>query len=165
METVIVLIVVGAALLLLETVLPGMVAGVLGLCSLIAGVVLGYLQGGPRIGNFILIAVLAGLVVGTLLYLRYFPTSRAARLFVSQGKTGELGVEHPELLHQTGTSCTPLRPSGAAIINGHRVDVVAEGTLIERGTPIKVMLVEGSRVVVRAIETKNSSSQTQVNYA
>jgi membrane-bound serine protease (ClpP class) len=44
-----------------------------------------------------------------------------------------------------------LRPSGTANINGQRVDVVTEGGLIERGTAVKVVAVEGSRIVVRAV--------------
>ena len=73
-----------------------------------------------------------------------------AQKFVSQHAVGDLGVDRPELLHGTGTAVTQLRPSGVATINGQRVDVVTEGGLIERGTPVKVVAVEGSRIVVRA---------------
>jgi membrane-bound serine protease (ClpP class) len=59
-------------------------------------------------------------------------------------------VEKPELLNQTGSALTNLRPAGTAIINDRRVDVVTEGAMIERGTPVKVVAVEGMRVVVRA---------------
>jgi len=44
-----------------------------------------------------------------------------------------------------------LRPSGTAVINGKRIDVVTEGPFVERGSPIKVVEVEGARVVVRAV--------------
>jgi membrane-bound serine protease (ClpP class) len=60
-------------------------------------------------------------------------------------------AEKPELLQQTGTAFTQLRPAGTALINGRRVDVVTEGQLIERGTPVRVVAVEGMRVVVRAV--------------
>jgi membrane-bound serine protease (ClpP class) len=43
-----------------------------------------------------------------------------------------------------------LRPSGLALIDGKRIDVVTEGPMIERGTPVKVVAVEGMRVVVRS---------------
>ena len=51
----------------------------------------------------------------------------------------------PELLDQTGAALTNLRPSGIALINGRRVDVVTEGSLIERGTPVKVIAIDGHR--------------------
>jgi membrane-bound serine protease (ClpP class) len=150
METVVTLILVGAALLLLETVLPGMIAGILGILCLVAGVIMGYATFGMRTGNMILFAVGLGLVIGTLYWIKYFPNSSMARVFVSQQTIGDLGVEKPELLNQTGMAHTNLRPSGTAVINGQRIDVVTEGALIERGTPIKVVAVEGMRVVVRA---------------
>ncbi len=151
METVVILVLAGALLLLLETVLPGMVAGILGLVSLVAAVVVGYQRFDTRTGNIVLIIVVLGLTIGLLVYIRFFPKSRAARVFVSQGTVGELGVEKPELLEQNGTATSHLRPSGTALINGRRVDVVTEGEMIERGTPVKVVAVEGLRVVVRRL--------------
>ena len=41
--------------------------------------------------------------------------------------------------------------SRTALINGKRVDVITEGSHIERGTPVIVVALEGMRVVVRAI--------------
>jgi len=64
---------------------------------------------------------------------------------------GELGVAKPELLHATGAALSQLRPSGTAKIDGQRVDDVTEGGLIEAGTAVKVVTVEGARIVVRAI--------------
>lgn len=151
MELVITLLVVGVLLLLAESVLPGMIAGIVGACCLMGGIVEGYVQFGSRTGNTILAGLLIGLVVGFALWLKYFPNSRAARLFISQNVVGDLGTERPALLHQTGTAFTVLRPAGTALINGKRVDVVTEGGLIERDTPVQVVAVEGMRVVVRAL--------------
>jgi len=152
MELVVTLLVVGAILLLLETILPGMVAGAVGGCCLIAGVILGYVRLGPEAGTWILAGTVVGVIAGFIVWARVFPQTRFGRAFISQGVVGEIGTERPELLHQTGTAFTQLRPSGTALINGQRVDVVTEGTLIEKGTPIKVVALEGMRVVVRATE-------------
>lgn len=150
MTVIIILLVLGAVLLFLETLLPGIIVGVVGLICLGAAVVLGYRDFGSGGGNLVLGIVGAGLVLGTLCWLKFFPESRIARKFVSQGAVGELGVDKPELLHATGTALTQLRPSGIADLAGQRVDVVAEAGLIEKGTAVKVVAVEGSRVVVRA---------------
>jgi membrane-bound serine protease (ClpP class) len=64
---------------------------------------------------------------------------------------GALKVEKPELLDQVGVAQTNLRPSGMALIEGKRVDVVTEGPMIEKGTSVRVVAVEGLRVVVRAL--------------
>ena len=55
-----------------------------------------------------------------------------------------------DLLGKSGVAKTALRPSGSALIEGERVDVVTEGNLIEAGTPLRVVAVEGLRVVVRS---------------
>ena len=151
MALIITLLILGAALMFLETLLPGMIAGIIGFLCLLAAVVLGYRDYGFETGTWILVGVIVGLMAGVWCWLKFFPESRMARRFISRGAVGELGVDKPELLHQTGEALTQLRPSGTARINGQRVDVVAETGLIERGTMVKVTAVEGARIVVRAI--------------
>jgi membrane-bound serine protease (ClpP class) len=151
MATVVTLILVGAALLLLETVLPGMIAGIIGLGCLVAGVSVAYVNFDSRTANFVLLAVVVGLTAGALCWFKFFPESRLGKMFISHGTVGGIGAEKPDLLCQTGTAVTPLRPSGAALIDGKRVDVVTEGPFIDRGTPVRVVAVEGMRVVVRAV--------------
>lgn len=151
MEMVVTLLVLGTILLLAELVLPGLIAGICGLLCLLGGVIAAYYEFGPRTGNAVLIGVSLGLLGGMALWMKFFPGSRFGRVFISQQAVGELNVEQPELLHQTGVAFTQLRPSGTALINGKRVDVVTEGALIEKDTPIKVVALEGLRVVVRAI--------------
>ena len=159
MALVITLLLVGAILLLLETVLPGMIAGIVGGCCLIAGVIMGYVEFGVSTGTWILFATVVVLVAGFGVWARYFPESRFGRAFISKGVTGDIRTEKPELLHQTGTAFTQLRPSGTALINGQRVDVVTEGSLIEKGASIKVVAIEGMRVVVRE-EAKREAGNT-----
>lgn len=151
MALIITLLVIGAVLMFLETLLPGMIAGILGFICLMAAVVLGYHDYGYQTGTFILAGVIVGLMAGVWGWLKFFPESRIAKKFISRGAVGELGVDKPELLNQTGEALTQLRPSGNARINGQRVDVVTEGGLIERGAKLKVVAVEGARIVVRAI--------------
>ena len=158
MELVITLLVVGVILLVLETLLPGMIAGVIGLLCLTAGVIASFVSFGPQTGFYVFAGVTVFVIVGTLVWVKVFPHTRMSRQFTSDKTSGEIGTDRPELLHQTGTALTRLRPSGTALINGRRVDVVTEGVMIERDTPIKVLAVEGMRVVVAAIPDKPISS-------
>ena len=45
------------------------------------------------------------------------------------------------------------RPAGTAEFDGERYDVVAEGLAIAAGRAVKVVDVEGNRIVVRETET------------
>src|SRR5206468_5284065 len=109
MELVLTLLVVGAILLLLETVLPGLIAGIVGGCCLLAGVILGYWEFGAQTGTWILLGVVAGVVGGFCAWARIFPNTRLGRVFISTRVVGEMRVEKPSLLHQTGTAFTQLR--------------------------------------------------------
>jgi membrane-bound serine protease (ClpP class) len=151
MALIAILIAVGLILLFLETILPGLIAGFLGLCALFAAIVYSYVEFDMRTANTILLAVLALLIVGTLLWVKFFPESAVARMFVSRRQIGTVAVEKPELLDQVGIALTRLRPAGTAMISGKRVDVVTEGGFIEKDTPVKVVALEGLRVVVRAV--------------
>lgn len=151
MEWIITWFVAGAVLLALETILPGMIAGLVGLFCLGAGVVQSFLVFGSQTGSYILAGVVVALIAGTAFWLKYFPQTPMARVFTSRSTVGEINAVRPELLHQTGSALTTLRPSGTALISGQRVDVVTEGSMIERDTPVEVIAIEGMRVVVRAL--------------
>lgn len=147
------LLIVGTILILIEFILPGMIAGILGCVCLIVAIVIGYTRFGATTGNLILIGVVFGLLVTAVLWLRYFPHSRAGRLFVSEGRVGSAGYDFQNLVDQSGETQSPLAPSGVAVIGGRRCDVVSEGGFVEAGTPVKVVLVEGNRIVVRPVSS------------
>ncbi|MBN1851816.1 MAG: hypothetical protein JW829_03800 [Pirellulales bacterium] len=53
------------------------------------------------------------------------------------------------LLGQIGTASTNLRPSGKGEFAGELIDVIADSDPIDRGHPIKVIHVQGTRILVR----------------
>ena len=151
MEWVVALLVLGALLLLAETLLPGMITGILGILCLVGGIAEAYVTFGAAVGHRILLGTLVVLLVGGASWLRWFPRSRAAGWFRSDSVAGDNGVSHADLLDQAGTSLSTLRPCGTALINGRRVDVVTEGIHLHPGQPLRVVAVEGLRIVVRPV--------------
>ncbi len=88
---------------------------------------------------------------------KYLPkSSRFNKLVLSESEKAEQGfVSFPSnknLVGKTGIAFTTLRPGGTAEIEGKRVDVVAESEYITQGTKIKVLRVEGIKVVVTAVK-------------
>jgi len=51
-----------------------------------------------------------------------------------------------------GVAVTNLRPSGTVMIGDTRLDAVTDGDFVNAGTPVKVTLVSGNRMVVERIE-------------
>ncbi|MEO1525252.1 MAG: NfeD family protein [Planctomycetota bacterium] len=54
------------------------------------------------------------------------------------------------LLNQSGETTTPLRPSGKARFGDDIVQVVSDGAMVEKGVSVKVVEVQGAKVVVEA---------------
>jgi len=57
---------------------------------------------------------------------------------------------------EVGETLTILRPSGTAVLNNERLDVVSEGGYIGQGKKVKVISVAGSRTVVREVTEENN---------
>jgi len=159
----------GVALLVFELfVTPGFgIAGALGIVALVAALVMS-LGGGGATAAFWLTAAarvvfaLLFALVGALLLLRFMPRTPVGRALVledtlssARGYTAAREEEH-RLVGRTGRTISPLHPSGFAEIDGERVDVVAEGEHIDPGEPVRVVRVDGNRVVVRRIAQPNT---------
>lgn len=152
----VILFVVGVGLIVFEVFVPGLgIFGILGLAAIISSLVLAsenVLQGLSNIG----IALLITLVVAAILARAMNKRGMWSRLVLQEGLAtaeGEvLYTEKETLVGLRGQAATTLRPSGTAIIDGRRFDVVANGGYIARDQSIVVENVEGPRIMVRAIE-------------
>ena len=58
-------------------------------------------------------------------------------------------------LGKQGRAASTLRPAGIAEFDRERVDVVADGVMIEAGENIEVIRVDGNRIVVRRAASIN----------
>jgi len=92
-----------------------------------------------------------------LLLVKYLPKSTIFnKLVLSQSEKSEQGfVSYPsekDLIGKTGIAFTTLRPGGTAKIDGRRIDVIADSEYIDKDVKIKVLRVEGIKVVVTAVK-------------
>ena len=60
-------------------------------------------------------------------------------------------IDKSRFLGKRGVCLTDLRPAGTITIEGEPVDVVTEGSFVKAGDNVKVINVDGSRVLVRQI--------------
>ena len=149
MELAIALLVIGLVLMFFEILLPGIVLGACAVLSLIASVVVAYSN--TDHGNIFLVVTIVSLVIFSVGFVYWFPNSYIGQKITSTSTVGDLGIDFSGLINQTGSAYTVLRPSGKATIGDQRVDVVTEGMMIDKDTPIRVVAIEGNRVVVREI--------------
>ena len=60
-------------------------------------------------------------------------------------------IDKSKFLGATGVCVTDLRPAGTITVEGEPIDVVTEGSFVKAGDIVKVINVDGSRVLVRQI--------------
>lgn len=149
------LFVTGLVLIFLEFFLPGAIAGTIGFAALIASL---FMAGGT--GLAIGISLLISLFFSILFFfvmVKFFNKKimlfNKMVLFDSARKEdGYVTNENrTDLLEKEGIALTTLRPSGTAVFVDERVDVVSEGSYIEKNAKVKVIKVEGARIVVREV--------------
>lgn len=155
MEAVILLI-LGIGLIIAEFFVPGGILGLIG-----AGAIIGSLfMSGYDIGHMSLsigIAFLLSLIVSIILFRRMGMDKGIFRhIILKDQTTTEQGyvssVNRLELIGLEGITVTPLRPSGTAVFDQERLDVISEGRFIDENKKVKVVKVEGVRIVVREIK-------------
>jgi membrane-bound serine protease (ClpP class) len=155
------LFIVGFVALFAELFVPaaGLIGGA-GIVCMIVGTVLGYRNYGATVGTLFLTGTLIGTPAMIVIGLKLFPKTFVGKKLIlgfSQGRetgfTSYTSERYEGLEGEEGEALTMLRPSGMAAINGRKYSVVTSGELIEKGTPIRVIKVEGSRVVVRRVKT------------
>jgi membrane-bound serine protease (ClpP class) len=160
------LFVVGFIALFLELVVPaaGMIGGA-GIVCMIIGTVLGYRNFGSTVGTLFLTGTLIGTPAMIVIGLKLFPKTFVGKKLIlsfSQGRdegfTSYTSERYENLEGAEGDAATMLRPSGMVLIDGKKYSVVTAGELVERGERVRVVKVEGSRVVVRRVEKKNDDT-------
>ena len=97
----------------------------------------------------LLVAIVAATIVSVFIA-KKLPKSRLfSALSLTADEKGAIANDNLErLLGKTGTVIGTLRPAGQIEIDGNRYDAVSQGSFIESGTTVKVIKVEGHRVVV-----------------
>jgi membrane-bound serine protease (ClpP class) len=153
-----ILLALGLFLLLMEIFIPSyglLTVGALG--SLVAALVMAFGLS-PAFGMGCLVATLILLPIEIILGVKIFPHTWMGHRIVLSAREATGRTERSTddelfaLVGREGFTTTACRPSGVAEIDQRRVDVVAEGTMIDADRPIRVMAVDGNRVVVRERE-------------
>ena len=164
----IILFTAGVILLMLELlVIPGFgIVGILGIVAIFSSLVL------SLVGRFDLltfndlvtlaiskvIVAFIGSMIFAVVFFKIFPrTSVGKQVILQDSEAQEDGyvaqkTERAALIGQIGVTLTWLHPSGTAIFDGRRFDVVTEGEFIEKNREVEVIDVEGMRIVAREIK-------------
>lgn len=144
----------GALLLVAEVFLPGVgLPGISGVVLVAVGVGLAWMAFGPLVAVAILLVLVAVLavLVSSMVNAASKGNGRYGRIFLKDKEELHTNRDMEVLIGRTGTATSVLRPAGIADFDGVRLNVVTEGGFVDQGAKVKVVRVDGARIVVRSM--------------
>jgi len=161
------IILAGIALIIVEiAVIPGFgIAGIGGIALILWGLYALLLPDtpvGPEIEAMamwgFIIGIIGGLIGLVLLFKLMTKTAFWQKLTAPGVEGAEAGysssVGWETLVGLVGKTLSDLRPSGWITVDDQRVFVVSEGDFIEKNCKVKILSVDGNRVVVKKLNSK-----------
>jgi len=142
---ILVLYVAGLGLVVAETLLPGVVLGLIGAGLIVTSTVFGFRY------HWVLGAGQTTIAVVAMPLCFWIGLRRLSlRTALDEGKT--FARDWSAYAGREGEALTDLRPAGIVMIDGRKVDVVTGGELVAKGRRVRVVTVEGNRIVVRSTQ-------------
>ena len=155
---IIICFVIGIGLLILEAFMPGFGApGITGVILEVITLVLTWFEHGPVATLGMLLIVLLVLTIAISTSLRSITKGRLSKssLVHSETESNEDGYRSIQdlavIMDKEGTATSVLRPTGIADFEGVRLNVSSEGDFIPAGTKVRIVKVEGAKILVRAL--------------
>ena len=150
------LILISGLLILLEFFVIGMILGVIGLGLFVLGILI--VSGDIGLYSIFLAVIFILAIVEWVIFVKHKKRKIPflSRLILNDATDKESGYtsfdDRSHLVGQEAVTHTVLRPSGTIRLGDERYDAVAEGSYISSDEKVKIIYVEGTRIVVRPIE-------------
>lgn len=150
----IILLIVGIALVIVEMIIPGFgIAGLSGGAAIIAGLIVSSKTFGAAMFTLAIVMIIL-CIAAVIIFKVVFGNKRRGKSkliltdSINAGSTDLCSEDAEKLVGAEGVALSALRPSGIAMINGKRLDVLADGEFIMKGDPIVVTDVQGLHITV-----------------
>jgi membrane-bound serine protease (ClpP class) len=154
MESLVVFL-IGIGLLVLEVFIPSFgILGILGIAAVVFGITMGAYDTGNALQSLGIAILVAAVIVVVFVYI-FRKRGIWNRFILNEQLTTDKGFvpqqSREKWIGQEGMTTSMLRPSGMADFGGQRLDVITSGEFIEKGRRIRVMSVDGTRILVKEI--------------
>lgn len=147
----------GVVLLAIEIfVIPGFgITGILGIFGIAAGIFMSFGINNIAQATLVVFVSLISDIILIIILARFILKSKGFKnkMALETDTAGyHSSVSYDDLLGLEGITETLFRPSGNIIIDGKKYDAITEGEFINKGAKIKVILVEGNKIVVKEVK-------------
>lgn len=145
----------GMGLIVLEVFLPGFgLPGISGIALVGVGTVLAAYHFGmlTAVGILLVIIAILAFLISWVLRSAAKGNMNKSKLFLNQkDELNDRQRDMQVLVGKCGRTTSVLRPSGIGDFDGVRLNVVTEGEFLESGAAIRIVRVDGGRIVVKQI--------------
>ncbi len=155
---IVVCFILGVGLLVLEAFMPGFgIAGISGILLEVIATALTWMSHGPMAALGMTLVILSLIAIAISMSLRSATNGRLSRskMILKDTESNEAGYRSTQdmevFLGKEGATTTVLRPAGIAEFDGVRLNVVSEGEFIQAGIAVRIVRVEGSKILVRPV--------------
>lgn len=155
---IVVCFILGVGLLVLEAFMPGFgIAGISGILLEVIATALTWVSHGPMAALGMTLVILSLIAIAISMSLRSATNGRLSRskMILKDTESNEAGYRSTQdmevFLGKEGATTTVLRPAGIAEFDGVRLNVVSEGEFIPAGVNVRIVRVEGSKILVRPV--------------
>ena len=148
-----ILFVIGIGLIIAEFFIAGGIVGIIGALAVVGSIIMA--GGNPMQMAISVLIALAIASVGMVIIIKFFGKklhllNKMVLMDATDTESGYVSnVNRLELIGKIARTTTPLRPAGSVELDNERIDVVSEGSYIDRDKSVIIVKVEGSRIVVR----------------
>lgn len=151
-----ILVLISGSLMLIEFFVIGMILGAIGVMLFGASILV--VSGNAFLYSVFLAVILVMVIIEWVIFVKYKKRKIPFlnRLILNDATDKESGYtsfdDRSHLVGEIAVTHTVLRPSGTIRLGDERIDAVAEGSYIPADVKVKIIFVEGTRVVVRPTE-------------
>jgi membrane-bound ClpP family serine protease len=159
MTAIIILFLAGILLLAIDVIVPGMIVGIIGGLSILAGVVTAFSLYGSGGGMIALLC--GGLLLGLTLYIEFviMPKTKLAKALsmraTVEGTSQPAVADLATVLNQLGETITPLSPSGYITLQGRRYEAFSQSGYLAKGVAVRVTGLDNFRLIVTQNQTSS----------
>ncbi|MEK4861509.1 NfeD family protein [Staphylococcus sp. FSL W8-0774] len=152
----VILFAIGVLFVIIELFIVGAVIGIIGIILISISIVMLGNNLLLMLGNVIVALILS--IIEWVVLVKIFKKNIPFldKVILKDSTNAESGFtshdDRPHLVGKTAQTVTDLRPAGIIKLDDERIDAVSDGTFILRNRQVKILEVEGTRVVVREIE-------------
>ncbi|MHC5034492.1 MAG: NfeD family protein [Planctomycetota bacterium] len=144
---IIVVFLCGLLAMFIELFIPGAVIGMIGFLAVVGSIIYAVVSGHITAAAVLTVCAIAFVPVFFMLWKGVVGKLFAIKAEESGFRPSTTVTE--DLVGVEGEALSTLRPSGIALLNDRRYDVVTRGEMLQKGTRLRVIEVSGNRVVVR----------------